>query len=267
MNEPTLDQVLAQMGDVGQRMARIDAAEGAAGNISVFLAGAIAAPDAFVAQGKLSLPVRASHLAGGTVVVTGASRRLGDIATMPEATLCLLQVVGDGTEALIYGAAHVRPTSELNTHLAVHNDHVGRRQLRHHAVVHAQPVRLTYLSHILAYQETFAFNRRLLRWQPETIIEFPEGIGMLPFQMPGSPDQMRVTTDALVTHRGVVWARHGIVTRSDAGAGKAGDLIEYAEAAAHYEYLNLQVGERSSGLADAEMRLICERLGIDQKYF
>lgn len=255
------------MGDVGQRMARIDAAEGAAGNISVFLVGEIAAPGAFAHQGKLSLPIQAPYLASGTVVVTGASRRLGDIAAMPEATLCLLQVIGDGTEANFYGAEGVRPTSELNTHLAVHNDHVGRRQLRHHAVVHAQPVRLTYLSHIPAYQETFAFNRRLLRWQPETIIEFPEGIGMLPFQMPGSSDQMRVTTDALATYRGVVWARHGIVTRSDAGVGKAGDLVEYAEAAAHYEYLNLQVGERSSGLADAEMRLICERLDIDQRYF
>ena len=143
----------------------------------------------------------------------------------------------------------------------------GRRGLAYHAVVHAQPLRLTYLSHIERYQEHTFFNRRLLRWQPETIIELPEGIGMLPFQMPGSPEQQEVTTAALATHRAVVWARHGIVTRADSGIGKAGDLVEYVEAAAQYEYLNLAAGEPSNGLLDDQVRLICERMGIQQSFF
>jgi len=106
-----------------------------------------------------------------------------------------------------------------------------------------------------------------LRWQPETIVEFPEGIGLLPFQVPGSAAQMEVSTEALATYRGVVWGRHGIVTRSDKGVRKASDLVEYAEAAAHYEYLNLAAGEPSAGLSDEELRQICANLGIQQIYF
>jgi rhamnulose-1-phosphate aldolase len=149
----------------------------------------------------------------------------------------------------------------------VHNDHVGRRELEHHAIVHAQPIHLTYLSHLAQYQDTERLNRRLLRGQPETIVEFTEGFALLPWEVPGSPEQMGVTTAALASYRAIVWARHGIVTRADKGAGKAADLVEYAEAAARYEYMNLAAGEPGQGLSHDELRLICERLSLPQPEF
>ncbi len=201
------------------------------------------------------------------MIVTAAGRRLRDIGSAPQQTVCLLHIAADGKQAELYTAPGTRPTSELNTHLAVHDDHVGRRAVDYHAVVHAQPIHLTYLSHIERYQETMAFNRRLLRWQPETIVEFPEGIGVLPFEVPGSLDQTGVTMPALQRYRGIIWASHGIVTRADVGVTKAGDLVEYAEAAARYEYLNLAAGEPTGGISEDAMRLICERLNIAQDYF
>ena len=267
MNGTSLDSVLAEMGDVGLRMSQIDAAEGAAGNMSVYLAGEIELSARFRRQSRIALPVAVPHLADGWVAVTGGSRRLRDVAQSPETIICLLHMTPDGQHATLYAAQGVRPTSELNTHLAVHNDHVGRRALEQHAILHAQPVHLTYLSHVPRYQDTLAFNRRLLRWQPETIIVFPEGIGVLPFQVPGSAEQMAVTTSALATHRGIIWTHHGIVTRADSGIGRASDLVEYAEAAAHYEYLNLAAGEPSTGLSDEELRLICDQLKIQQTFF
>ncbi len=267
MNSSTLDMLLTQIGDVGLRMSQIDAAEGAAGNISIYVAEELQPGGRFEERGEIELPATVPHLASGWVVVTGATRRLRDAATSPETTICLLRILAGGRRAMLYGAQGVRPTSELNTHLAVHEDHVARRGVQLHGVVHAQPIHLTYLSHLPRYQETRAFNRRLLRWQPEMIVEFPEGIGMLPFQVPGSPDQMGVSAPALAKYRGVVWGRHGVVTRSDHGAGEAGDLVEYAETAARYEYLSLAAGEPEGGMSDEEMRLICERLGIEQEYF
>jgi rhamnulose-1-phosphate aldolase len=267
MSGTLLEGVLREMGDVGLRMSQIDAAEGAAGNISVFVRDAIEPGAGFSPQGQVDLPVVVPHLHGGWVMVSGAGRRLRDISTDAPGNVCLLRINEGGASAMLYAAPGRRPTSEFNTHLAVHDDHVGRRGISWHAVVHAQPIHLTYLSHDHRYHDPLAFNRRILRWQPETIVEFPEGIGMLPFQVPGSPEQQVVTTAALGRYRGVVWAHHGIVTRADNSVGKAGDLVEYAEAAARYEYLNLAAHEPSSGLSPAEMRQICERLGIEQTYF
>lgn len=267
MSDWDLVEILAQIGDAGERMSQIDAAEGAAGNISVFVAGPLDDTGRWPTQSTIDLPVAAPALAGGSVVVTGAGRRLRDVAEQPERAVCLLRIDDDGRRATLHAGVGARPTSELNTHLSVHNDHVSRRGLQEHALVHAQPIHLTYLSHLARYQETTAFNRRLLRWQPETIVEFPEGIGVLPFQVPGSSDQMAVSTPALAAYRGIVWAHHGIVTRADTGVGKASDLVEYAEAAARYEYLNLVAGEPAGGLSDEQMRLLCDRLGIRQEYF
>lgn len=262
-----LDRSLAQMADTGVRLAALDAAEGAAGNISIFTAAELDPPAQFQRRSTIDLPVVVPHLASGWVIVTGAGRRLRDVGSAPEATVCLLHVQPGGTSAVLYTGEGVRPTSELNTHIAVHQDHVRRRGLQYHCVVHAQPLRLTYLSHIPKYQDTLTLNRRLLRWQPETIVEFPEGIAALPFQMPGSEEQMQITATSLARYRGIIWSRHGIVTRADSGPAKAGDLVEYAEAAAQYEYLNLVAGEPSSGLSDDEIRLICDRLHIEQDYF
>jgi rhamnulose-1-phosphate aldolase len=255
------------IGAVGTRMTEIDAAEGAAGNISVFVRGLDQLDDYAAERGRIELPIAAPALAGGWLVVTGAGRRLRDVGASPATTLCWLQIHDDGRHATLHAGAELRPTSELNSHLAVHNDQVARRELLYHAVVHAQPPYLTYLSHIPRYGETEALNRRLLRWQAETIIEFPEGIAALPFEVPASPEQASVTMRGMRQHRAVLWLRHGIVTRADASVIKAGDLVEYAEAAARYEYLNLQAGEPSAGLSDDEMRLICERLGVRQSIF
>lgn len=266
MTERTLDAIVTEMGDAGVRMSQIDAAEGAAGNISVFQRH-IDPSAAFEPRGTIPLPVDVPHLSGGWVVVTAAGRRLRDIGDVPQGTLCVLHIAAGGEHADLYAAPGTRPTSELNTHLAVHNDHVARRDVAYHAVVHAQPIHLAYLSHIARYQDNLYWNRRILRWQPETIVEFPEGIGMLPFQVPGSLDQTDVSMPALAHYRGIVWASHGIVTRADIGVWKASDLVEYAEAAARYEYLNIAAGEPTAGISDEAMRGMCERLGIKQDYF
>ena len=267
MTVPSLNEILEDIGDVGQRMWQIGAAEGAAGNVSVFVRELAGADDRFQARGAFPLPVEAPALAGGWLIVTGSGQRLRDVARRPATTLCLLQIHAGGLEATLYTGSASRPTSELNSHVAIHNDHVARRHLAHHAVVHGQPLRLSYLSHMPDYTDTTTLNQRLLRWQAETIMEFPEGIAALPFEVPGSFEQATVTAHALRQHRAVVWARHGIVTRADGSVGKAADLVEYAEAAAQYEYLNLQAGEPASGLSNDEIRRIAEYLGIEQHIF
>jgi rhamnulose-1-phosphate aldolase len=113
--------------------------------------------------------------------------------------------------------------------------------------VHAQPLHLTYLSHIPRYQDQTYLNRHVLRWQPEAIINLPEGIGVLPFEVPGSPELMRATLQAMRQHRLVLWGKHGVISRSDQSVLKAADLIEYAETGAHYELLNLDKGEPAQG--------------------
>jgi rhamnulose-1-phosphate aldolase len=263
---PELEEILVSIGEAGQRLAAIDASEGAAGNISVFVAWPIEIRRRFPIQEPLDLPVEVPALAGGVVICTGSGRRLRDIRSDPAANLGIAEIGPDGRTGVLY-VAHERLferlTSEWNSHLAVHNDQVSRTGTNFHAIIHAQPRHLTYLSHIPAYGNEAFFNERLLRWEPETIINLPTGIGVLPFEIPGSAALMAANQESLRLHRVVLWSKHGVMARSDRSVTRAADRIEYAETAAAYEYMDIVAGGLAEGLTRKQIRTVVDTFGVE----
>ena len=262
--------LLAALGEAGKRLSEIEASEGAAGNLSICVREPLELPDSFPLVSDMELPVPVPGLEGATFIVTGSGRRLREIANSPESNLGCLVVQEGGSTARMYTSPQrrfERVTSEFNSHLAVHYDQMRESGGDFHAIVHAQPLHLTYLSQIPRYQDEKYFNTHLLRWQPEAIINFSEGIGCIPFNVPGSPELMSANVESLRAHRMVIWAKHGVMSRSNTSIMRAVDLVEYAEAAARYEYLNLNVGEIGEGLSTDEIHAICNYWNIHQNIF
>lgn len=265
-----LDGLLNPLGQVGKRLSDIGAAEGAAGNLSVCLREPLDVSLRFSDVQSIKLPVPAPALVGAMLIVSGSGKRLRDILEAPTANLACIVVDPGGESGRMFVSPDrqfERVTSEFNSHLAVHHDQMRSKDIKLHTVLHAQPVYLTYLSHIAEYQQEGYMNRRLLRWQPETIFNFPEGIGVLPFLLPGSAQLTVESVLVLRDHRMVVWSQHGVMARADESIFHAMDLIEYAETAAHYEYLNLCTGERSEGLSPEHLREISKTRDIKQNIF
>lgn len=262
---PSLDDLLTGMGVAGGRVCEIDASEAGAGNMSVLIGWEVDPRRIFPVQQRIDLPLPVPSLAGHTLLVTGSGRRLRQIRTDPLANVGAVRVHDDGRAATLHTAPHRlfdKLTSEFNSHLAVHHDQVSRQDLRFQAIVHAQPPHLTYLSHIPAYRNTDALNQRILRWEPETIINLPRGVGVLDFMVPGSPELMAANVDGLRTFDVVLWSKHGVMARSDHSITRAVDLIEYAETAARYEYMNLIAGSPAEGLTSDEVKQVAVRFGI-----
>ncbi len=267
---PNLEEMMELIGEAGRRLAEIEASEGAAGNISVYFNWPEDLQAKFPVKESMQLPMPAPELAGRNFLVTGSGRRLREIGDDPEGNLGAVRVAADGINAEMYTSPRrlfQRLTTEFNSHLAVHRDQVMRTGTNFHAVIHAQPLYLTYLSHIVRYQDTAYLNRHILRWQPETIVQLPKGVGFLPFMLPGSEELMQATVEGLRNHRIVLWAKHGVMARSDQSVKRACDRIEYSETGAKYEYLNLTNHGLADGLKADEIRRLCERLGIEQPYF
>lgn len=265
-----LDRILQQIGQTGKRLSDIGSAEGAAGNISVCIRKTLEVSVLFPQVQIVQLPQPAPDLIGATVIVSGSGCRLRSIAEEPVSNLACIIVDGDGKTGRMFSAPSrhfQRVTSEFNSHLAIHVDQMRARDMQLHTVVHGQPIHLTYLSHISRYQDWRYLNNHLLRWQPETIINLPDGIGVLPFIMPGSEDQMSATVQVMRASKMLLWSQHGVVARSDDSILHALDLIEYAETAAHYEYLNLLADEKSDGLSPQQIRSICEFWNVRQSVF
>jgi rhamnulose-1-phosphate aldolase len=263
----SLDHALTQIGQAGARLDQMHACEAGAGNISFALRAVSGLEAAFPLTELYDLPVEAPHLAGWTVLVTGSGQRLRNVAQSPGACLAALEVGPDGRTGQLRSApdrAWAKPTSEFNSHLAVHNDQAGLRPgLTRHAVVHAQPPYLVTLSHVAANGDTATFNRLILRWEPETIVQLPEGLAVLRFMVPGSEELQAASLAGLRDHRLIVWSKHGVLGRSDEDPLKVVDLIEYAETGALYEHLNRVAGNPSEGLTNAELKAVVEAFGIN----
>ena len=259
------------IGEAGTRLVEIEAAEGAAGNISLFASWPLDIGSRFPHTQDYALPQPVPELAGMAFLVSGSGRRLREIGRDPEANLCVLHVRDGGHMATMHTSPRClfeRPTSEFNSHLAVHREMIVRDGLNFHTVIHAQPLYLTYLSHVPRYQDTRTLNTHILRWQPETLVHLPKGVAFLPFLLPGSAELMAATVAAMrEDFRVVLWAKHGVMARSDQSVKRCADRIEYAETGAKYEFLNLTAGGEGQGLTDAELRAIAEKFAITQDYF
>jgi rhamnulose-1-phosphate aldolase len=267
---PELHDLLIMMGEAGKHLADIEASEGAAGNISICVRWQIEPRNYFPVENELELPQSVPELAGATFFVSGSGRRLREIIDEPTASIACIVVEEGGKKGKLYTAPHrrfERVTTEFNSHLAVHYDQICASNTNFHALIHAQPMHLTYLSHIPRYQDEHYLNTHLLRWQPETIINLPEGIGFIPFRIPSSPELMVANVEALREHRIVIWAKHGVMARSDVTVKRAADRVEYAETAAKYEYRNLCGGELGEGLSVDEIRQICKTFNVQQTIF
>jgi len=267
---PELDDLLEMMGEAGLHLAEIEASEGAAGNISVCMRWSVEPRTRFPVMNEIKFPQAVPELTGATFLVSGSGRRLREIIDDPTANIACIVVDDGGQTGRLYTSNHRRfekVTSEFNSHLAVHYSQILASGTNFHAVIHAQPMHLTYLSHIPRYQDEGYLNTHLLRWQPETIVNLPEGIGFIPFRIPGSPELMAGNVESLRTHRVVIWAKHGVMARSDISVKRAADRVEYAETAAKYEYLNLSAGEIGEGLSADEIRAICTTFNVEQNIF
>ncbi len=255
---------IGEMATAASRLAALGAVEGAAGNMSLFLPADTPGLHPFLTARMIETDdtlTPGPPLPPGVLLITGTGRRLPDLARDPDQVLCAVVFDAHGDARLHRAPGEVRPTSEIDSHLGVHAAALAGTP-RLHAVVHAQPPKLTWLSHIPAYQDEARMNRQLLRWQPETFVTLPEGIGVLPFVTPGTPEQGALTARAMQRQRLVVWSQHGVVARSDRGPASAVDLIDYVEAVAGYEALDIAAGRPARGLTLDQLRQIADRFGL-----
>ena len=266
----SLPEILRDLGQVGTNLSELGACEGAAGNLSVYVSGVAGLGKVFPDREAFLLPIPLVGLPPGVFFVTGSGSRLKEIADAPEANLGCIRVEDGGRSATLLTSpkrSFTRLTSELNSHLAVHYAQLMREPSSFHGVVHAQPKKLTYLTHLPRYRDKAELNRRLLRWQPEAILNFPNGVGLVPFLVPGTQALMQNTVSEMISHPLVLWAKHGVMARARANLAHAMDLIEYAETAADYECIDLASGGQADGLTPQEIRAVANSCGIEQSIY
>lgn len=189
------------------------------------------------------------ELAGRTFYVTATGSRFRDLARDPEKGLLMIRIREDLQGYLIPGGmeeAEKKPTSEIITHLAIHG-FLRDNKLPQKAVVHTHPTELIALTQLRTYRSEKAVNRLLRAMLPEVEIVLPDGVGLAPYQRPGSPALAEATLKALKGHRVVLWEKHGC-TAIGRDVLEAFDLIDTVNKAAEIFFLCQKGGHEPEGL-------------------
>jgi rhamnulose-1-phosphate aldolase len=169
---------------------------------------------------KLEEPM--THLAGNIFYVTGTGKRMRYVAKDPFKNGSIIRIAQDGASYDIIATEPIAPTSELPSHLLMHNylKGIGRNNK---VVLHTHPTELIGMTHCRPFLNSTKITRTLWSMIPECRIIVPKGIGIVPYEIPGTLDLARATIKQLEKHDVVFWEKHGILAVGD-------DIIECFDA-------------------------------------
>jgi rhamnulose-1-phosphate aldolase len=248
-----LEQTIAEITDTARNLWEKGWAERNAGNISVNITGLLSAQELELFSNSTihPLPITCSPLADQILIVTSAGSRMRDLAKKPWDHLCLLKMDASGTHFKQWPEKVRDPTSELSTHLAVHNMLIRTKSAKK-ALVHTHATELIALTQIREFCSTEALNRLLWSMHPETILFVPQGTGFIPYILPGTSTIAEASALALEDHSVVVWEKHGVLS-TGISVIEAFDTIDILSKSAKIYFLVRQSGVEPEGLTEEQL--------------
>ena len=149
-------------------------------------------------------------LANEYFMVTGSGKYMKNVNDEFEDAVCILKVSEDGTKyKIVYGLVNGgRPTSELPTHL-MNLEVLKHRDKDIRIVYHCHPVNTIALTFVLPLEDEI-FTREIWEMMTECPIIFPNGIGVIPWMVPGGRE-IGVKTSEIMKEKDIaIWAHHGM---------------------------------------------------------
>ncbi len=187
----------------------------------------------------------------------GTNRRMRDLAREPMANGSIIRILPDCESYVIVADADVPPTSELPSHLAMHNYLLGKGS-PYRACVHTHPIELVALTHNDQWLQKDYATKVLWSMIPETKAFCPRGVGIVPYMLPGSTELAQATIDAVDDNYDVVlWEKHGVFA-VDVDVMSAFDQIDVLNKSALIYIAAKNLGYTADGMTDAQMQELSE---------
>jgi len=201
------------------------------------------------------------HLAGCWFYCKGTGRRMRDLARDPMANGSIIRILPDCDRYEIVADAPVAPTSELPSHLAVHN-YLLAKGSPYRASLHTHPTELVALTHNRKWLEKDVATRMLWSMIPETKAFCPRGLGIVPYLMPSSNALAGATIRTIDADYDVVmWEKHGVFA-VDTDILEAFDQVDVLNKAAQIYMAARSMGFEPDGMTDAQIWELSAAFGL-----
>lgn len=211
----------------------------------------------------VKLPLEVPELSGKYLLITGSGTRARDIATDAQNDIGLYRVSDDGA-SYQWIIGNDIPTSEMPSHCAIQNEFVKSRP-DYKAIIHTHPPRLISLTHVAELKDAKVLSDQVLGLQSEARIQLPEGIGHLPFCVPGSLELGLLSAEEIKHRNVILWHMHGALAVGTS-LNHALDQLEVVEKAAEIYWTLKQAGLPTDGMTDKDMMASMEFFGREDRY-
>ena len=160
-------------------------------------------------SGRFEIGTTLPRLKGCYFFCKGTNKRMRDLARRPMENGSVIRILDDCASYEIIADKAVKPTSELASHLAMHNPMIALGN-GYKAALHTHPIDLIAMTHNPAFLEKDVLTNLLWSMIPETRAFCPKGLGIVPYKMPSSVELAEATIAQLREYDVVMWEKHGV---------------------------------------------------------
>jgi rhamnulose-1-phosphate aldolase len=254
---------LEEMMETTSNLYRLGWDERNGGNISYLLSEEEVLPYLNVSNvlRTVQMDFDASELAGKYFIVTGSGKYFKNVAKNPSVNLGVIRIADTGKSyEILWGFEDGGvATSELPTHLMNHMQRLSVDK-NHRVIMHCHATNLIGMTFTHSLDEK-AFTKTLWEMCTECLVVFPEGVGVIPWIVPGTIEIGKATCEKMKDVRIVLWPHHGIF-----GAGTTMDetfgLIETAEKAAQVYTIVCAQGGKKQTITDQQLKDLADAFKV-----
>ena len=200
---------------------------------------------------KYELPQTMENLKNNFFIVTGTGCRMRYVHSDPMNNAAIIRISADGTYYEIIAEKNIKPTSELPSHLLIHNVILGKgRKIK--TVIHTHPIELVAMTHNSDFLGKDVLSKLLWSMIPETRAFCPKGVGIVPYALPGSMELAQKTVEQLDDYDVVLWEKHGALAIGE-DIIEAFDMIDTLTKSAKIYESACSMGFKPKGMRDEQM--------------
>lgn len=268
-NNPELKHQIEQVAEVAGYLWQKGWAERNGGNIVINITEQLSAFPLLRGAGgiknPLSIPISIGttlpHLKGCYFFCKGTNRRMRDLARWPMDNGSVIRITDDCAHYQIIADKPVKPTSELPSHLSVHNYLIAKGS-PYKASLHTHPIELVAMTHHRPFLEKDVLTKLLWSMIPETRAFCPKGLGIVPYLLPSSVELGEATIKTINEGYDVVmWEKHGVFA-VDTDIMSAFDQVDVLNKAAQIYMSARNMGFEPEGMSEAQMKELEDVFGL-----
>ncbi len=259
-----LKPVFTQVGTIARYLWDRGWAERNAGNFSINVTGFFSDRELDHLSSYPFFPLSKQYpgLVRTLFLLSGTGTRMRDVVENPTEHICFVYISDSGSAYHIIsenqGNTAVKPSSELATHLAIQQQLLQKKSTEK-VVLHAHITELIALTQLSPFTTEAAVNSLLWGMHPETLLFLPDGVGYIPYILPGTENIAMATVRGFEKHKVVLWEKHGCMAVGKS-LSEAFDNLDILAKSARIYFQCKSTGMEPEGLSNSQLKEIRDNL-------